>query len=274
MQCKCVFGPLMLDCSVQSSRFEEDEIVVEEEKCSNPSRMPFSITWSAIPHSEHVVHRAGLKAHDAPTLLATPQVSRQTSGKGLPQPRDWLFVEDAYIEGPQAPWLSRGDAQPPQGQGCWKLVGSAEAPAPTRSGAAALAGRWRCVATEGLDDFLRATGVGALQRRLAAAAQWPTWHFEVDGEGDVIVFTNHSAMGELREEVRLDGASYQNRDGRGNAFMCRAEWKATFEGGVLTIARAGELGDFTEERRVEGDTLVFELRDGEGNCWGRTFRRE
>mmetsp|Transcript_21691 Transcript_21691/g.64605 ORF Transcript_21691/g.64605 Transcript_21691/m.64605 type:complete len:345 (+) Transcript_21691:66-1100(+) len=134
-----------------------------------------------------------------------------------------------------------------------------------------LAGEWRCVATDGLDEFLKATGVAPLRRFAAAKARWPTWEFAVSD--DRVHFVNHSAMGDLREEIDLSGG-YASKDGEGNAFACRAEWEEAADGGVLRIHRSGAKGDFTEERRLSGDSLIFVLRDGKtGISWGRTFQR-
>lgn len=130
---------------------------------------------------------------------------------------------------------------------------------------------WTCVATTGLEEFLKHTGVGTFQRKLAMAARWPAWEFTVrDGS---MHFLNHSAMGDLHEDIRLDGQPYQWKDGRGNLMTCTASWEKTSEGGVLRIARTGALATYSEERRVEGDTLTFSLTSSDGATWGRVFTR-
>jgi len=149
----------------------------------------------------------------------------------------------------------------------------AAAPPPAKPPAAGLAGEWQCVATDGMDEFLKATGVGMLQRQIAAKARWPAWEFSVSG-GRVHLL-NHSAMGDLREEINLSG-SYVCKDGRGNEMTCRAEWEEgqAADGGVLRIRKSGAVGDWTEERRLSGDGLIFVLRDSKtGASWGRTFKR-
>merc|ERR1712238_350344 len=62
---------------------------------------------------------------------------------------------------------------------------------------------WTCVATTGLEEFLKHSGVGVFQRKLAMAARWPAWEFTVH-EGSVH-FLNHSAMGDLHEERNVEG---------------------------------------------------------------------
>jgi len=132
-------------------------------------------------------------------------------------------------------------------------------------------GSWTCVATTGLDEFLKHTGIGAFQRKLAKAARWPSWEFKM-AKGNVH-FVNHSAMGVLHEDIRLDGQGYQWRDGRGNLMSCTATWESTAEGGILRMARTGDIATYSEERRVEGDTLTFTLTNADGASWGRVFNR-
>merc|ERR1711879_258646 len=134
-----------------------------------------------------------------------------------------------------------------------------------------LEGKWKCVATNGLEAFLKHTGVPMWQRKIALSASWPSWEFEVDG--DRIKFTNHSALGDLKEEIRLDGTTYNWRDGKGNDFSSRAEWTESPDGGVLTIYRDGKLAKYYEERHLSGDTLKFTLTHGDGATWGRVFER-
>jgi len=83
-----------------------------------------------------------------------------------------------------------------------------------------LVGSWKCVATNGLDEFLKATGVGVFQRKIAKAAKWPRWEYNMNGES--LVFVNHSAIGDLREDL-LIGEEYAWRDGHGNAMTCMAD---------------------------------------------------
>jgi len=130
---------------------------------------------------------------------------------------------------------------------------------------------WTCVATTGLEEFLKHTGIGAFQRKLAMAARWPSWEFKVT-EGN-IHFLNHSAMGDLHEDIRLDGEPYQWRDGRGNLMSCTASWEKTADGGILRVSRTGTIATYSEERRVEGDTLTFSLTNADGATWGRVFNR-
>jgi len=139
-----------------------------------------------------------------------------------------------------------------------------------------LAGNWHCVATNGLEEFLKATGVPAFYRRFALSARWPSWEFNVT-KGHVH-FINHSAMGDLHERIPLDGSDYIWKDGRGNPLTCSSKWEPSADGGVLTTRRhgtvSGNTANFSETRKVSGNTLVFELDNGEGLTWGRTFERK
>jgi len=138
--------------------------------------------------------------------------------------------------------------------------------------APALIGSWKCVETHGLDDFLKATGVGLFQRKIAKAAKWPGWEYKVvDGK---LIFINHSAIGDLTETIFL-GEEYDWKDGHKNPFKCVAIWTKSDKGGVLTIKRTGGVGNYQEERTVTGDTLRFSLiHEKSGVTWGRTFERE
>lgn len=119
-----------------------------------------------------------------------------------------------------------------------------------------LIGSWKCVETHGLDDFLKATGVGVFQRKIANAAKWPGWEFKVvDGK---LIFINHSALGDLLETIVL-GEEYDWKDGRDNAFKCMATWTNNDNGGVLLMKRTGGVGNYQEERTVTGNSLKFTL---------------
>jgi len=151
---------------------------------------------------------------------------------------------------------------------------SAEQPlqqAGTDQGVSVLVGSWKCVATNGLDEFLKATGVGVFQRKIAKAAKWPRWEYHMKGE--TLAFVNHSAIGDLQEDLRI-GEEYTWRDGHGNAMTCLAEWRGSPVGGTLLVSRSGPLGSYTEERCVSGDRLDFTLTHGSGAAWGRSFVRE
>eukprot|EP00928_Gymnodinium_smaydae_P029075 TRINITY_DN21_c0_g1_i1.p1 TRINITY_DN21_c0_g1~~TRINITY_DN21_c0_g1_i1.p1 ORF type:complete len:257 (+),score=54.09 TRINITY_DN21_c0_g1_i1:91-861(+) len=138
---------------------------------------------------------------------------------------------------------------------------------------APIVGSWTCVETWGLDEFLTATGVGMIRRKLAAAAKWPSWDFVLDG--NVVKLVNHSAMGDLKEDIDLT-KEYDWKDGEGNPFRCRASWLPAKDGGTLRIERKGlgSIGDVTEERAVHGDRLEFKLTHAEKKVsWGRNFKR-
>merc|ERR1719469_1539005 len=118
-----------------------------------------------------------------------------------------------------------------------------------------------------MDEFLKATGTNAFNRRLAGAARWPSWDFLADGE--TLHFVNHSAMGDLTELIVFN-KEYIHKDGRGNPFKSLSKWKGSAWDGLLVIQRSSPLGNFTETRVIEGDTLKFELSNGTIS-WGRTF---
>lgn len=132
-------------------------------------------------------------------------------------------------------------------------------------------GVWKCVETRGLDDFLKATGVGMFQRKIANAARWPGWEYTL--KGDRVLFINKSAIGDLKEEFPMR-KEYSWKDGHGNALTCKAEWQPAPDGGTLLTTRSGSIGSFKEERKVVGNRLVFTLTHGTGVSWGRTFERE
>merc|ERR1712048_1549044 len=69
-----------------------------------------------------------------------------------------------------------------------------------------LQGKWTCVATFGLDEFLKAMNIGWIQRTAASKAPWPTWVFMQND--DHVAFINQSAMGDLREDIIVDGPPY------------------------------------------------------------------
>jgi len=108
------------------------------------------------------------------------------------------------------------------------------------------------------------------QRKIAMSAAWPSWDFTI--EKDVIKFVNHSAIGDLREDIPLD-KEYQWKDGHKNQLVCKATWTVMSDGGTLRIERKGDIGEYAEERTVRGDKLAFVLEHGSGVKWGRNFAR-
>mmetsp|Transcript_17486 Transcript_17486/g.40752 ORF Transcript_17486/g.40752 Transcript_17486/m.40752 type:complete len:413 (-) Transcript_17486:224-1462(-) len=136
----------------------------------------------------------------------------------------------------------------------------------------ALVGRWECVATQGLDEFMVKSGVGTFQRKIAKAAKWPAWEFAANG--DVLNFHNHSAIGILKEEIKV-GSEYKWTDGKNNEWTCKASWTRTPSGGKLHIARQGALGNYEELRVVDDDKLEFTLTNPQYQAsWGRSFVRK
>mmetsp|Transcript_25469 Transcript_25469/g.59294 ORF Transcript_25469/g.59294 Transcript_25469/m.59294 type:complete len:506 (+) Transcript_25469:49-1566(+) len=144
-------------------------------------------------------------------------------------------------------------------------------------GHVSIVGKWTCVETWGLDDFLKSVGIGRLQRMAAANAPWPSWHFAQDGER--ISFTNKTAMGDIREAFVPNGPEYTMVDGQKRTILSKATW----HGDTLVITRRGPEGRFLEERKVSGERLMFRLaklsEDGPEEVaddtpqWGRVFQR-
>jgi len=144
-----------------------------------------------------------------------------------------------------------------------------EAPRP------AIHGKWKCVETFGLDEFLKSMGVGKLQRMAAGKAPWPSWSFVQDG--DHVTFTNKTAMGDLRETFIVDGPEYTMVDGYKREINSKASW----ENDALVIMRHGPEGRFLEERKINGDKLYFRIAKidekgaeiADAPQWGRVFER-
>lgn len=93
---------------------------------------------------------------------------------------------------------------------------------------------------------------------MALAAKWPNWDFR-RGNLNGLHFVNHSMLGDLVEDLRLDEA-YECRDGHGNLLRCHAEWLQIPGGGMLRTRKTGSIGDWLEERTVIGDKLEFVLK--------------
>lgn len=128
-----------------------------------------------------------------------------------------------------------------------------------------------CIATWGLDDFLKGMGISYMKRLAASKAPWPSWEFKQ--EQDQFSFCNHTMLGDIREEFVADGTPYSTVDGHKQTLECAAVW----EGSTLVIERSGPQGRFREERSIdEKGQLHFKLQGLEENstAWGRTFKRK
>lgn len=221
--------------------------------------------WLAESASLASRSRQGSEAEEAGPTLLSPKRSRSGLGGRSPlAQKDINFSLDA-AETPKS-----GASGPRVPHAVEEPGGAAAAGEEEADSFEILTGSWNCVATQGLEEFLKATGAGTFQRKFAMAARWPAWEFSVSNGR--ISFTNHSQMGDLKEEIVLGGGGYQHKDGRGNPLTCNARWEKTADGGVLTISRTG-FATFIEERRVAGDTLTFVLTNEGGESWGRTFKR-
>lgn len=131
-------------------------------------------------------------------------------------------------------------------------------------------GKWKCVATWGLSEFLGACGYSRLKIAAAQRAPWPSWEFTQ--LGDSFVFVNVGAFGALREDFVANGTLYEAVDGWKQVSTCKAFW----EGSTLVVEKRSPQGDFREERYIDGEgNLQFTLRAlGEvKGSWGRTFQR-
>lgn len=135
-------------------------------------------------------------------------------------------------------------------------------------------GHWVCSDTWGLDEFLAANRASTVQRFVATKkASWPSWHFEQ--QGGHFIFTNHSMLGDVKEEFDVDGAAYVTVDGMNQKLDCKAYW----EEDVLVIDRSGPQGVFRERRLIdENGMLHFKLTGLSAPhrdiSWGRTFQRK
>mmetsp|Transcript_11016 Transcript_11016/g.30939 ORF Transcript_11016/g.30939 Transcript_11016/m.30939 type:complete len:394 (+) Transcript_11016:48-1229(+) len=159
-----------------------------------------------------------------------------------------------------------GDAEPSRDRAQSQLTHEE-----TSSAIVPLIGSWKCVETHGLDAFLKATGVGMFQRKIANAAKWPGWEYRL--AGDSVVFVNHSAIGDLTEHFPI-GKDYDWKDGHGNPMTCKAVWTKAPEGGTLLTERSGAIASYKEERKVAGKKLEFTLTHQTGVSWGRVFEKE
>merc|ERR1711976_404675 len=101
------------------------------------------------------------------------------------------------------------------------------------------------------------------QRKIALAAKWPSWDFVANGEQ--VIFINHSAIGDIREEFPL-GKEYDWVDGKSNKWKCTATWTPSADGGTLLHDRKGSEGDYKEARVVSGDELKFTLTNAKVGC--------
>lgn len=133
-------------------------------------------------------------------------------------------------------------------------------------------GEWVCIATWGLDEFLKEMGISYMKRLAASKAPWPSWEFQQNQ--DKIKFCNHTMLGDINEEFVVDGPEYSTVDGHKQTLTCQARW----EGSILVIERNGPQGRFREERSIDPTTgeLHFKLQGMEANssAWGRKFKRK
>lgn len=136
-------------------------------------------------------------------------------------------------------------------------------------------GSWTCIDTWGLDDFLKASGIGWLQRTAAVKAPWPSWEFiQPDDDPDLILFTNRSGFGVVEENMRVDGPEYTAIDAKKQKVVSKAYWQDD----LFLIDRAGPQGKWLEKRSIDNDgklQFTFVPLDEHLSAaqWGRVFIR-
>lgn len=132
-----------------------------------------------------------------------------------------------------------------------------------------LNGCWKCVATWGLDEFLKSMGVSRVKRCAASKSAWPSWEFYQ--AGNEITFINHTVMGDISEVLTAGGKEYEHRDLSKQVQICKAYWDRR----ALVIERRGPQGPCREVRSVREDgALEFVLHAESLGCsWGRRFVR-
>lgn len=79
-------------------------------------------------------------------------------------------------------------------------------------------GRWVCISTYGLDDFLKEMGISYVKRLAASKAPWPSWEFQQDQ--DKFSFCNHTMMGDIKEDFEANGSPYNAVDGHKQTLQC------------------------------------------------------
>jgi len=249
---------------------------------------PTQLSKPQISFHRPAVPKADTHEPDSPARTPALLLWRRTSAENTAQEKAPALLSKPQISF-QRPAMPKADAQEPESPprtpalllGRRTSVDHAtkeEEAAAGRAGPEILVGRWRCTATEGLEEFLRATGAGVIQRKIAISAKWPEWELTVDTGRVVLV--NHSQLGTLIEEIPLALTPYSHKDARGNVQTCKAMWEGSLkrrggeDSGRLTIWKISELGSWREERSVRGDTLNFKLiKDDCSVSWGRTFVR-
>mmetsp|Transcript_7405 Transcript_7405/g.20024 ORF Transcript_7405/g.20024 Transcript_7405/m.20024 type:complete len:406 (-) Transcript_7405:52-1269(-) len=205
-----------------------------------------------------------------PALSTRPQTLGMELDKivkhfSQPSPDTQVELEETTIHR-QKSWVKEPDEEKPKLERRPSRLTRDE----TQSALQPLMGSWKCVETHGLDAFLKATGVGVFQRKIAGAAKWPAWEYQL--EGDQVKFTNHSAIGVLLEIFPLR-KDYDWKDGHGNPMSCKAVWTKSDEGGTLSTERTGKLASYKEERKITDNRLEFTLTHGSGVAWGRVFEK-
>merc|ERR1712048_333306 len=114
-------------------------------------------------------------------------------------------------------------------------------------------------------------GVGWIQRAAASKARWPMWVFMQSD--DCVAFINQSAMGDLREDILVDGPEYVIIDGWKREITCKATWGKD----SLVVTKRDPEGAFRETRTVINDSMTFTIEKinapGGFPQWGRKFQR-
>lgn len=279
-------GSATIPCSEDMGRLEMDFQLTKRGRPTGTLGAVFVVMTGLKPRTTQKSHSVGTemdvmisyvnsrrsKSWDSPSTSGTTMGS--TAPLSLQQGRPSLNLADSFPE-------AEDDDDDGEARGSVVLNLPATDVSPTRDAAVelsaiasagqVLSGPWTCVATEGLESFLKSTGVGVIQRKFALSARWPSWNFSVSE--DRIIFINHTAIGMLQEEIPL-GRDYTSIDGSKSTIASHATWTPTADGGILSIDRSGPPGIYKEVRTVKGNSLEFVLTNkAVGNYWGRSFVR-
>ena len=134
-------------------------------------------------------------------------------------------------------------------------------------------GIWQLKTNENLDNFLKSQGIGYMKRKLMAMASVT---LTIDHKGDIMKVKAKLPIGEIDEELALDGTEKYTTNPMGDEIKMAANWKDdTKQILIIKTYNLKTKKDVTMERSMpDKNTLIDKMTNVDGISMIRNFKRK
>eukprot|EP00486_Rosalina_sp_Unknown_P004939 CAMPEP_0201567562 /NCGR_PEP_ID=MMETSP0190_2-20130828/8107_1 /ASSEMBLY_ACC=CAM_ASM_000263 /TAXON_ID=37353 /ORGANISM="Rosalina sp." /LENGTH=173 /DNA_ID=CAMNT_0047987695 /DNA_START=27 /DNA_END=548 /DNA_ORIENTATION=+ len=134
-------------------------------------------------------------------------------------------------------------------------------------------GIWELKTNDNLDAFMKSQGIGYMKRKLMSMASVT---LTIDHQGDTMKVKAKLPIGEINEELPLDGTTKQTTNPMGDEIKMTASWKDdTKQVLIIKTDNLKTKKKVTMTRSMpDKDTLKDEMTNDQGISMTRNFKRK